>query len=175
LPVPPAGDEPVSVEDLVRRHHSDHWIRTLAINPDTAKRFAQYFEHLFRADGAQLPLRERELIAVVVSSANSCGLCAIHHTIALGDALDDPVKARRVALDHHLAPLTEREAVLADFALKVTKAPKDVTDDDLDALRRVGLSDPAIVKALETSAWFNHTNRIFISLGVVPDAKYFGN
>ena len=42
-------------------------------------------------------------------------------------------------------------------------------------LHPVGLSDPDIIEALETSAWFNHTNRIFISLGVIPDEKYFGN
>jgi uncharacterized peroxidase-related enzyme len=175
LPVPPPGQENAGVQDLIARHHGDHWIRTLAVNPDTARRFAQYFEHLFRAEGARLPLRERELIAVVVSTENGCGLCEIHHTIALGDALDDHVKARRIALDFRLAPLTEREHALVAFAVKVTNTPKDVGESDLAALRHVGLEDADILEALETSAWFNHTNRIFISLGVIPDAKYFGN
>jgi uncharacterized peroxidase-related enzyme len=175
LDVPTLGQEDASVRDLVGRHHGENWIRTLAINPDTASRFAQYFEHLFRQGGARLPLRERELIAVVVSAQNGCGLCEVHHTSALGDALDDRTRARRIALDHHLAPLTERERALADFALKITINPKDVGAADLERLRTVGLSDPDIVEALETSAWFNHTNRIFISLGVIPDEKYFGN
>src|ERR1700733_16223481 len=81
---------------------------------------------LFRQGGARLPLRERELIAVVVSAQNGCGLCEVHHTNALGDALDNRTRARRIALDHHLAPLTERERALADFAVKVTANPKDV-------------------------------------------------
>src|SRR5271167_1407000 len=84
LPVPSAGQEGVEVRTLVRRHNSENWIRTLAINPDTASRFASYFEHLFRTEGARLPLRERELIAVVVSAQNGCGLCEVHHTNALG-------------------------------------------------------------------------------------------
>lgn len=175
LHVPASGEEDPDIQELVSRHHGDNWIRTLAINSDTARRFAQYFEHLFRQDGARLPLRERELIAVVVSAQNGCGLCEIHHTIALGDALDNPEKARRIALDHHLAPLNDRERILVEFALKVTTAPKGVGPSDLDALRAVGLSDADILEATETSAWFNHTNRIFISLGVIPDAEYFGN
>jgi alkylhydroperoxidase family enzyme len=70
LSAPEAGKEGASVRDLVARHHGENWIRALAINPETASRFAQYFEHLFRPEGARLPLRERELIAVVVSAQN---------------------------------------------------------------------------------------------------------
>jgi uncharacterized peroxidase-related enzyme len=130
---------------------------------------------LFRQGGARLPLRERELIAVIVSAQNGCGLCEVHHTNALGDALDDRTRACRISLDYHLAPLTERERALAEFAQKVTINPKDVGTADFERLRAVGLSDPDIIEALETSAWFSHTNRIFISLGVTPDEKYFGN
>lgn len=173
LDVPQTGHEDAGVRELVASHHADNWIRTLAVNPDTARRFAQYFEHLFRQDGARLPLWERELIAVAVSAQNGCGLCEVHHTLALGDALGDPTKAHRIALDHHLAPMTDRERALVAFAVKVTTAPKTVGAADLDGLRAHGLSDADIVEALETAAWFNHTNRIFISLGVVPDAKYF--
>lgn len=124
IDMPTLGQEDASVRDLVGRHHGENWILTLAVNPDTASRFAQYFEHLFRQGGARLPLRERELIAVVVSAQNGCGLCEGHHTNALGDALGDRTRARRIALDHHLAPLTDRERALADFAVKVTSKPE---------------------------------------------------
>ncbi len=173
LPVPAPGAESAEAQALVERHHGENWIRALALNPDTARRFAAYFEDLFRAKGARLPLAERELIAVVVSATNGCGLCEIHHTNALGDALGDPVQARRIALDFHLAELSRRERALAEFASKVTRAPKEVDAGDFDALHAAGLDDADILEALETSAWFNHTNRIFISLGVRPDDHYF--
>lgn len=128
---------------------------------------------MFDPAAGRLPIAERELIAVAVSTHNGCGLCEIHHTIALGKALGDPVKAHRTALDDHLAPLTERERALVDFARKVAAAPKSIAVADFTALRAVGLDDQEILEALETSAWFNHTNRIFIALGVRPDEKYF--
>jgi uncharacterized peroxidase-related enzyme len=163
------------VRSLVAENHHENWIRALAVNPDTARRFTAYFGALFDPKRGRLPIRERELIAVVVSSTNGCGLCEIHHTLALGDALGDETKARRIALDHHLAPLTEREHALVDFAHKVTTNPKSVSRGDFDRLRDAGLDEADILEAVETSAWFNHTNRIFISLGVIPDEKYFAD
>jgi alkylhydroperoxidase family enzyme len=80
LQVPASGHEDDSVRDLVVHHHGDNCNQTLAVNPDTVSRVSHYFEHLFRQDGARLPQRERELIAVVVSAKNGCGLCEVHHT-----------------------------------------------------------------------------------------------
>lgn len=171
---PPASEAlSPEVRSLVDSNHGENWIKSLSVNGATAKRFVDYFASLFDPGKGLLPIAERELIAVVVSSINGCGLCEIHHTNALGDALGDPEKARRIALDVHLAPLSPREKALAHFAEKVTSAPKSISSDDLDDLRTAGLNDAEIVEALETSAWFNHTNRIFVSLGVVPDSAYF--
>lgn len=165
---------PADVVQLSEANHDENWIRALSVNPDTARRFSGYFASLFSSTKtARLPLSERELIAVVVSAENGCGLCEVHHTQALGDLIDDHGRARRIALDYHLAPLSPREHAIAAFAVKVTREPKAVSPVDFEALRAVGLDDADILEALETSAWFNHTNRIFISLGVVPDAKFF--
>ncbi|QRM57797.1 peroxidase-related enzyme [Sinorhizobium sp. BG8] len=174
LPPPSPTELPEDVRTLVEANHEENWIRSLSVNGPTAKRFVSYFASLFDPGNGLLPIAERELIAVVVSSTNGCGLCEIHHTNALGDALGDAEKARRIALDVHLAPLTPRERALAEFAAKVTQEPKSVTPHDFEDLRAAGLNDAEIVEALETSAWFNHTNRIFISLGVWPDESYFG-
>jgi len=171
--VPGLGSEPENVRAIVEQHSGENWVRALAVNPDTARRFGAYFGDLFRDGGARLPLVERELIAVAVSVTNGCGLCEIHHTIALGKELGDPVRARRIALDLHLANLTPRERALTDFAVKVTRSPKEIGEADFHILRAAGLHDPDIIEALEVSSWFNHTNRIFISLGVQPDETYF--
>lgn len=172
LPVPDVAALPDDVRKVVDAHHRENWVRSLSLNGETVHRFAGYFESLFSPRG-RLPLQERELIAVIVSATNGCGLCTIHHTRALGDVLDDHARAQRIALDDHLVPLSKRERALADLARKITQSPKAVGEKDFAALRDAGLSDADILEAVETSAWFNHTNRIFISLGVVPDDKFF--
>ena len=110
---------------------------------------------------------------MIVSSQNGCGLCEIHHTLALGAVLGDAERAHRIALDYHLVQLSKREHALVELALKVTHTPKTITDEDFAALRAVGLKDEDILEAIETASWFNHTNRITISVGIVPDRKYF--
>lgn len=160
---------------LVARHHGDNWIRALALNPGTARRFTGYFEDLFAPTGRHLPLRERELIAVVVSATNGCGLCELHHARALGEVLDNHGRAQLIALDHHLADLSPRESALAALAAKVTLNPKAVSANDFDGLRATGFSDEEILEAIEVSAWFNHTNRMMISLAIRPDTKYFAS
>ena len=172
LPIPETGDLPENVRKVVDAHHQENWVRALSVNGQTVGRFAGYFESLFSPRG-HLPLQERELIAVIVSAANGCGLCTIHHTRALGDVLDDHARAQRIALDDHLVSLSKRERALADLARKITLTPKSVGQEDFGRLREAGLSDAEILEAVETSSWFNHTNRIFISLGVVPDEKFF--
>jgi uncharacterized peroxidase-related enzyme len=161
------------LRQLIEQHGGDNWIRALSLNPDTARRFTQYFEKLFSATAGRLPIDERELIAVVVSRTNGCGLCAIHHAHALGEALHDRVQARRIALDYHLAGLSARQLALAELAETITTSPRAITEQDFERLRGVGLDDADILEAVETASWFNHTNRIFIATGVVPDEKYF--
>ena len=169
------GHETLSddLRQLVEQHGGDNWIRALSLNPDTARRFTQYFEKLFSATDGRLPIDERELIAVIVSRTNGCGLCAIHHAHALGEALRDRVQARRIALDYHLADLSPRQLALAEIAETITTSPRAITLKDFDRLRSLGLDDADILEVIETASWFNHTNRIFIAAGVVPDEKYF--
>lgn len=68
--------------------------------------------------------------------------------------------------DPRTAPLDQRARAIADYALKLTRSPQDITVDDIQALRGVGLSDSAIHDASTISAYFNFVNRIASGLGV---------
>lgn len=68
--------------------------------------------------------------------------------------------------DWREAGLNEPTAALAAWAEKITRTPAACTEDDVAALRRVGLDDRAIHDAAQTIAYFNYINRIADSLGV---------
>lgn len=174
LRIPNDSELSPETRKLIAQHHGDNWTRAFSLNPDTARRFVTYYEDLFTNPNAQLPLREREIIAVVTSATNRCGLCTANHTIGLSAAIGgDRVRAKRIAADHHLVELNEREHALADLSERLTQAPREISDQDLDHLRHIGFQDEEILEAIETIAWFNHSNRITIALGVVPDQRYF--
>lgn len=152
-----------------------NWVRALSVNPDTALRLVRFYRHLFDPARSRLSAAERELVAVVASAANRGSYCVFNHTRALGAALDDAVRARRIALDHHHVRLSKREQVLAAVAETLTTQPTSVGPADLDALRQAGFDEPAALEVLEIAAFFNYAARLTIALNVVPDAQFFDN
>jgi len=165
-----------AVFDQNRRQHGyvEHWLQSLALNPATLKRSMAFFESMFNPANSTIAPAERELIAVVVSAENGCAYCEAHHTKGLARELKDPLRARRIALGwDHVPDLTLREQAIAELAIKVTREPKAVNDQDMQTLRDLGIEDEAILEVIETAAFFNFTNRLSISLGNVPEDALF--
>ena len=60
------------------------------------------------------------------------------------------------------------------YAVKLTRAPGAMNDDDVEALRRVGFSDRDILDITEVVGYYAYANRIADGLGVrteswIPD------
>lgn len=130
-----------------------------------------YFNLLVNREGF-LSNAERELLAVVVSGLNRCVYCAVSHGAALREFDGDAAKADAVAVNWRQADLTGREQVLCAYAEKLTRHPDQMTEADLEPLRAAGLSDEAILEAVQVIAMFNMTNRVSSALGFVPNPEY---
>ena len=179
LRVPDESEIDESIRPIIEQNKRQHgylenWIISLALNPGTLSRSVAYFASLFDADKGKLSLAEREMIALVVSAENGCAYCETHHTKGLARALRNPIRARRIALGHdHVPDLNPREQAFADLAVKITRDPSTVTDEDIDGLRQLGLDDSEILELIETAAFFNYTNRVAISINNIPEDKLF--
>jgi uncharacterized peroxidase-related enzyme len=179
LRVPDESEIDESIRPIIEQNkrqngYLENWIISLALNPGTLARSVAYFGSLFDADKGKLSPAEREMIALVVSAENGCAYCETHHTKGLARELRDPIRARRIALGHdHVPDLNPREQAFADLAIKITRDPKTVTDDDIDGLRQLGLDDSEILELIETAAFFNYTNRVAISINNIPEDKLF--
>ncbi|WP_424139596.1 peroxidase-related enzyme [Roseomonas chloroacetimidivorans] len=117
--------------------------------------------------------RERELIALVVSSENRCEPCVLGHASALRGITGDAFWVERVQVNHRHAPLSVRERALADYALAITRAPGAIEPDDLGRLRAAGLSEAEILDAAAIAAYFNFSNRINSAIGVAPNPEAY--
>ncbi|WP_322047975.1 peroxidase-related enzyme [Paraburkholderia sp. J67] len=178
LGVPDEASLPAHVAQLYdkfRRHYGfvPNWLAALAINPDTAYRLVTFYEHLFDPNRSHLTAAERELIAVVTSAANHCSYCVFNHTQALAVALDDAVRAQRIAHGFHHVRLTPKETALAQLAQQLTLDPTSVGEDVLQSLAEIGFTRETVVEILEITAFFNYANRLTIALNVVPDDQFF--
>jgi uncharacterized peroxidase-related enzyme len=173
LHVPALDSLDAATKKLVAMDGGANWTRAMAVSPNTLRRFMTYYVDLMSPSKGRLPLRERELLAVIVSHENGCGYCTLNHTQGLADALKDPVRAKRIATDHHLVDLSEREEALAELAVAITQDPRSVDGEDLAYLHDLGMDDEEIAEAIEIIAWFNHSNRLAVPLGIVPDEHFF--
>lgn len=141
-----------------------HTIQSL--RPESiVKHIDLYMEIMFSK--SELSRAEREMMAVIVSVANKCEYCQIHHANALNNYWKDDQKVVLLRQDFRQVELTQRELILCEFADSLTLNPGLSSEvDQTELLRKVGLSDNAILDATLVVAYFNFVNRIVLSLNV---------
>jgi uncharacterized peroxidase-related enzyme len=86
----------------------------------------------------------------------------------------DPDLDDAIAQDHTTAPIEDRERLMLDWALKVTRSSNACTEADVEALHAAGWSDEDVMDITETAAMFNMTNRLANALGWEPNPEYDG-
>ena len=123
-----------------------------------------YMTIMFGKSG--LSRAERESIAVVVSANNNCAYCVNHHAEALRPYLKDEDTVALLSRADGLETLEPRLSHIVQHAEKLTTAPGAMTENDLDELRAMGLSDRDILDVTLITAYFNFVNRIALGLGV---------
>jgi uncharacterized peroxidase-related enzyme len=123
-----------------------------------------YMGLLFGPGG--LSRRQRELVAVAVSQANRCDYCVAHHAEALGRYVRDAQQLAALRENAQQPFLASADQALVDYAVKLTRAPHQMAESDVTALREVGLADDDILLVNLIVAYFNFVNRIALGLGV---------
>lgn len=116
--------------------------------------------------GSALKRYQREMIAVVVSAANQCLYCIEHHKEALHFYWKDELRLDNLLVDRNKANLSEVDEHLCDYAEILTVTPEESTEQVIEELRSVGLSDKAILDATQVISYFNFVNRMVMGLGV---------
>jgi len=117
---------------------------------------------------------EREMIAIVVSSANQCPYCIQHHAAALQHYWKDEARVQRFASDYRAEDLPERMRGILGYAAKLTTSPHDIREADIAGLRDLGVSDEDILAVNLITSYFNFVNRIALGLGVAFSEEEVG-
>jgi uncharacterized peroxidase-related enzyme len=142
-------------------------------NLEKFRAFTSYYNTLMLdEENCNLTLLERELIAVVVSSANRCYYCLVAHGQAVRKISGDPQLGEMMVMNYRVAELDKRTRAMLDFVWKLTKKPHNIEENDRELLRQVKFLDQDIFDICDTAAFFNYTNRLAHGLDMMPNTEY---
>jgi uncharacterized peroxidase-related enzyme len=89
----------------------------------------------------------------------------VHHGAALARESGEAALPEAVA-SGNFDELGARMRALCEYALKLTLAPNEMSRDDVERLRAVGLDDRGVVDANQVVSYFNYVNRVADGLGI---------
>jgi uncharacterized peroxidase-related enzyme len=115
---------------------------------------------------------EREMIAVVVSSANRCYYCQAAHGQAVRELSGDPALGELLVMNYRAAKLSRRQRAMLDFAHRMTVAPDEVGAEDRARLRKAGFGDRDVWDIAAVASFFNMTNRMATAIDMMPNEEY---
>ncbi|MCK5247526.1 peroxidase-related enzyme [Candidatus Bipolaricaulota bacterium] len=123
-----------------------------------------YMTIMFGPSG--LSREEREMIAVVVSSADRCPYCIQHHAAALSHYWKDEDKLKSFIDDYRAIDLSPKMEAVLGYAFKLTTTPHAMVEADVQGLRGCDLTDEDVLTINLIVSYFNFVNRIALGLGV---------
>ena len=144
--------------------------RVFSSRPETYEAWRQ----LNGAIKGAMDLRRYELATVAAAAKLRSSYCALAHGSVLLKHFMDSDELQAVLSDHRNAGLDETEVAVMDLAEKVAVDATSVTQEDIDRLRALGLSDADIVDVVLAAAARCFFSKALDALGARPDAEYAG-
>jgi uncharacterized peroxidase-related enzyme len=121
---------------------------------------------------AGMDLRRYELATVAAARRLRSSYCTLAHGSVLMDKFLDAKTVRAVVDDFRTAALEPVEVAVMDLADKVAHDATSVTQQDVDRLRGLGLTDGEILDVVLAAAARCFFSKTLDAVGAAPDAKY---
>lgn len=165
FPVPELKDLPEDIQQRINEVSDKagfipNIFLALAHRPAEFRAFFAYHDALMDKETPGLGLAEREMIVVTTSIQNQCQYCVIAHGAILRIRAKNPLIADQLATNYRKADITERQKVMLDYALKVSRHAEKVNEQDYTTLHQHGFDDDDIWDIGSISAFFGLSNRI---------------
>jgi uncharacterized peroxidase-related enzyme len=87
---------------------------------------------------------------------------------------EDPVLSELIVQDYRRAGLDEKTRAMLDYAIKITRAPVDCEEADIEKLQALGFSLDDVYDIITTASIYNYNNRVAEAAGHLPDRANHG-
>ncbi len=150
-----------------------------SLRPHTMEGHMAIYKYVLHHSGNTVPKWFLEVLGVWVSSLNRCNYCVEHHFAGMKRLLNDGPRSDEIrsaieSRDISNAPLDDAQKQAMHYARKLTEAPWDLTEADVETMRNAGFSDGEILEVNQVSAYFSYANRTVLGLGCSTDGDIIG-
>jgi alkylhydroperoxidase family enzyme len=119
---------------------------------------------------ANMDLRRYELATLAAARRLRSSYCSLAHGKVLLERFGAPV--RGIALDRRSAGLEEVDVAVMDLAERVVDDAASITEDDLQPLRTLGLTEAEVMDVVLAAAVRCFFSKTLDALGVRADASF---
>ncbi len=156
----------------------DNVLSIHSLRPHTLMGHMSLYKNALHHTNNTFPNWYLELLGTYTSFINNCDYCYKHHFTGMKRFLNDDEKA--LSLKFHMENdslsdvLTEKEFALVNYAKLLTLDPKSLTEEHIQLLKKLGITDGEILEVNQVVSYFNYANRTVLGLGVNTHNEILG-
>ncbi|MFT4726902.1 MAG: putative peroxidase-related enzyme [Granulosicoccus sp.] len=175
-----ADDNLLDALKLARTPHGtvDNVMRVHSHRPNTMRGHVALYRAALHDETNTIPEWLQETVSSYVSILNNCPYSLANHWANARHLINNTARADDIEQALHAdTPATVfsgKELALMQYARKLTLAPGDMSQADVDSLKSQGLDDGEILEANQIIGYFNYVNRLLNGLGVTTDGDKVG-
>ncbi|WP_299960061.1 peroxidase-related enzyme [uncultured Roseobacter sp.] len=157
----------------------DNIMMAHSLRPHTMEGHMALYKNVLHHSGNTLPKWFLEVLGVWVSHLNGCEYCENHHFAGMkrllkDDTRADAIRAAIAASDTEAIPLDQAQRAALRYADKLSRAPQDMIEADVQALRDAGFEDGEILEINQVVSYFAYANRTVLGLGCSTKGDIIG-
>jgi uncharacterized peroxidase-related enzyme len=152
-------------EEKSSRGYLPNYVQTFSLRPEVFDAWGSLIATIKR----NMDLRRYELVTLAAAQALQSSYCSLAH----GKILLDKFLDENALLDLVIEPAgNDVDRAVMDLAAKIAVDAPSVTEADIEALRRVGLSDQEIFDVILAAAARAFFTKVLDGTGTTPDREY---
>lgn len=156
----------------------DNVMKIHSLRPHTLEGHVALYRSVLHHPENRLPDWLLETIASYTSILNGCAYSLTNHFANARHLIADEARAEAILAalkdDAPERAFEGRELAMLRYARKLTLAPRDMTEADVEAMRAAGADDGEILEVNQVCCYFNYVNRLLNGLGVSLEGDTIG-
>jgi len=156
----------------------DNVLSIHSLRPHTLVGHMSLYKNILHHSNNTFPNWFLEFLGTYTSYLNGCDYCYIHHFTGMKRFLNDDEKANdlkfHIENDSLIKVLGYKELALSNYTKSLTFNASAITEDNIQKLRNLGISDGEILEVNQVVSYFNYANRTVLGLGVNTDNEILG-